>query len=318
METQDFKHGFRVVGALSAPRKLVTWRKAFAAHCAGELDTGEAYLSAWCYPQDLLAHMKNVGGVAGYTGPCWADWVPLDIDGAGEDPVADALSRTCSLLTWVHSKGAHLNKLSCWFSGCKGFHVLLPNIGLALAPEPDFRQTARAFVARIGQESGCNPDLSIYDAVRLFRSPNSRHPKTGLYKVAFRADELLGMSTEAVRGMAVEPRPGDVPEPGSWCDWSIGGLWADAEKETASTTPVDPATRIDLNRLTLEFIGSGAPNGEREHRCFSAAANLAEFGADERLAKALLLKAAVDSGLSPSEAQRAIQCGVRHVKGGAS
>ncbi len=315
----DFPYGFRVAGGPHEPRRLVTWRKAWAAHCAGELDTGEAYLSAWTYGDELLAHMKASGGVAGYSGPCWADWVPMDLDGTGPDAVADALGRTCSLLAWLEGQGANLAALSCWFSGGKGFHVLLPNRGLATAPGPGFRQAARAFVSRIGQASGCVPDLAIYDAVRIFRAPNTRHAKSGLYKIPLRADELLGMSADAVRRLAVEPRPGDVPEPGAWCDWQIGGLWGQAENEanTARAAPVDAAARVDLNRATLEFIRGGAANGERERRCFMAAANLAELGADERLAAALLMPSALDSGLAPGEARRAIAGGVKRGKGGA-
>ncbi|NLF59369.1 MAG: hypothetical protein GX580_17220 [Candidatus Hydrogenedens sp.] len=319
MDAQQFTFGFRVAGGPHEPRRLVTWRKAWAAHCAGDVDTGEAYLSAWTYGPELVAHMKATGGVAGYSGPCWADWIPIDIDGAGVDPVADALGRTCALLAWIESKGARLDALSCWFSGGKGFHVLLPNVGLAPEPGPDFRVAARAFVESMGRESGCGPDTAIYDAVRIFRAPNTRHPKSGLYKVSITADELLRISADGVRRLASEPRPGDVPEPGAWCDWALGGLWGTAHNEAkARAVSVDPASRVDLNRATLDFIRSGAVNGERTKRLFQAAANLGEFGADERLAAALLMTAALDSGFSPTETRRVIAGGVAHGRRAAS
>ncbi len=320
MNTDAFPYGFRVAGGPHEPRRLVTWRKAWAAHCAGDAAPGEAYLSAWCYGPDLLAHLKQTGGVAGYAGPCWADWIPLDLDGAGADPVADALGRTCALLVWLESQGARLDALSCWFSGGKGFHVLLPNTGLATGPGPNFRAAARAFVDRIGRESGSAPDLAIYDAVRILRAPNTRHPKTGLFKVPIPADDLMRISADGVRRLAAEPRPGDVPEPGLWCDWTLGGLWGtvEAAADTARTAaPADPGARVDLNRATLDFIREGAPPGEREQRLFQAAANLGEFGADERLAAALLLPAALDCGLAPGEARRAVACGLARGKGAA-
>ena len=46
MDKHAFSYGFRVAGPPHTPRRLVTWRKAWAAHCAGDTDTGEAYLSA--------------------------------------------------------------------------------------------------------------------------------------------------------------------------------------------------------------------------------------------------------------------------------
>jgi hypothetical protein len=160
--------------------------------------------------------------------------------------------------------------------------------------------------------------LAIYDAVRIFRAPNTRHAKTGLYKIPIPADELLHISADAVRRLAAEPRPGDVPEPGTWCDWEVSGWWTRAQgaaAQEAARKPVDNADRVDLNRATLDFITGGAVNGERERRCFMAAANLAEFGADERLAAALLMGAALDAGLAPLEAKRAIAGGVKHGKG---
>jgi hypothetical protein len=45
---------------------------------------------------------------------------------------------------------------------------------------------------------------------------------------------------------------------------------------------------------------------------FSAAANLAELGCSFDLASALLSEAALDSGLSPSEVRRQIECGLNH------
>jgi len=43
---------------------------------------------------------------------------------------------------------------------------------------------------------------------------------------------------------------------------------------------------------------------------FSAAANLAEFGCPVALAHALLTEIALDSGLSPSDVRRQIDCGL--------
>ena len=67
-----------------------------------------------------------------------------------------------------------------------------------------------------------------------------------------------------------------------------------------------------LNRDTLEFIRAGADDGERHTRLFRAAANLKEFNAPPKLVHALLTEAALDSGLSPSEVRRQIDCGIAH------
>jgi len=321
MNANPFTYGFRVAGGPQEKRKLITWAKAFAAHCVGDVSTGEAYLSAWTYGLELVGYLAKHESTAGYTGPCFADLLPLDIDGKGVDPLPDAVERTAKLLAWLECQGADLSNLSCWFSGKKGFHVLLPVTGLAGAePGHDFHKIVRAFVARIGQESGANPDLAIYDKLRLFRAPNTRHPATGLFKVSIRAEELLRISADGVRAFAASPRPCEAPEPEAWCDWNLGGhggYWGKGLQE-ASAIAVEarqPATeRTALNRATLDFIRCGAPNGEREVRLFQAAANLAEFGSDERLTRALLLETALDSGLSPNEAAHAITRGISHAR----
>jgi hypothetical protein len=69
-----------------------------------------------------------------------------------------------------------------------------------------------------------------------------------------------------------------------------------------------------LNRSTLAFIRDGAAEGDRHRRLFSAAANLAEFGCPPDLAAELLTEAALDSGLSPAEVRRQIECGLTHTQ----
>ena len=67
-----------------------------------------------------------------------------------------------------------------------------------------------------------------------------------------------------------------------------------------------------LNRATLDFIRDGATAGDRHRLLISAAANLAELGCSLALAETLLSDAALDSGLSPSDVRRQIECGVNH------
>ena len=58
--------------------------------------------------------------------------------------------------------------------------------------------------------------------------------------------------------------------------------------------------------------GTTAEPVDRHRLLFSAAANLAEFGCSTELAFALLGEAGLDSGLSPSDVRRQIECGLQH------
>ncbi len=67
------------------------------------------------------------------------------------------------------------------------------------------------------------------------------------------------------------------------------------------------------NGFTFGFRIVGDCHNER--RLFSAAANLADFSCGFELAWALLSESALDSGLSPSEVRRQIECGLKHQRG---
>ena len=110
------------------------------------------------------------------------------------------------------------------------------------------------------------------------------------------------------------------PYSDTWCSWELQGVWnraADYVARKAASIPAQASERESLNRATMEFIRDGAANGERHNRLFQAAANLGEFGASEKLAAALLVEAARDSGMPMKEIADTIAAGVRHGRGAA-
>src|SRR5262249_5630631 len=99
-------------------------------------------------------------------------------------------------------------------------------------------------------------------------------------------------------------------------DWqaALQAVEREAEGEARRRAAVaDGAPR--LNRATLDFIRDGADQGDRHRLLFSAAANLAEFRCPPALAHALLVEAALDSGLPPADVRRQIECGLQHAAG---
>lgn len=50
-------------------------------------------------------------------------------------------------------------------------------------------------------------DLSIKDRVRLLRLPNTRHEKSGLYKVVLNREELSSFTRRQIEALAQAPRP---------------------------------------------------------------------------------------------------------------
>lgn len=149
--------------------------------------------------------------------------------------------------------------------------------------------------------------------MRLFRAPNSRHPKTDLHKRRFTFDEINGLSLARILELAKNPESFDMPTMSRTSDQAAADWKAAGERvagEAASRTARRSADFATLNRSTLDFIRDGANQGDRHRLLYSAAGNLAEFGCSPALAHALLTEPALDSGLSPSDVRRQIDCGL--------
>ena len=139
-------------------------------------------------------------------------------------------------------------------------------------------------------------DDGVYDRVRAFRAPNSRHPKTGLHKRRLEFGELLYVTTPAIIERTAEPEPFDLPDAppateAAKADWQRA---VEAVRQHATAVRQRRAdSAATLNRQTIEFIRDGATVGDRHRLLFSAAANLAEFGCPSALAHSLLNRSGI-------------------------
>jgi hypothetical protein len=327
-------YGFRIVGPCTGERKLIDWHRAFAAYCAADVPGGvgrEAYLSAFTFGTDFRDHLHRTGSTKGYDGPCGALWVWWDIDRADDaGGVEAALGDSRALCVQIADRfGVADESLLAFYSGSKGFHVGLPLAGFAPAPGLLFHRTARRFAEQVADASGVVIDAAVYDRVRAFRAPNSKHPKSGRYKRRLTVNELLHFSASRIAELAAEPGPFDLDDIASaTCGPQLAAAWREAADEAQREAEsqahrraavVSDAVGARVNRATLEFIRDGAATGDRHRLLFSAAANLGECGAPLPLCRELLTEAALDSGLPPADVARQIRCGHEHAgKGGAS
>lgn len=317
MNAIDFRYGFRVLGPLIGERRLVDTNAAFAgyADCDERAEVErESYLSAFTFGPDFRDHLRENGTSKGFTGPCWARWIWFDID--REEDLDGAKEAARRLATALAVRFGVEGELLIFFSGSKGFHLGIPTALWVPSPSPDFHRAARRFAENAAALQGVEIDRGVYDRVRAFRAPNSRHAKTGLHKRRLAFDSLMQLSTAGILELAARPEPFEIPDVRR-LSGEAAADWADAEDQIASERAAmfqgrgSGADATRLNRRTLDFIRDGATNGERARRLFSAAANLAEFSCPPALAHALLTEAALDSGLPPGEARRQIDCGLQ-------
>jgi hypothetical protein len=262
-------YGFRVVGGRTARRRAVDHRLAFRAHCSCDpaaQPEREAYLSHFIFPADFTAYLERQGSEAGYDGPCAADWLFWDIDRA-DDPeraIGDAKRLVGTILDRYRELGDD-DPLIFW-SGGKGLHVGVPTALWLPAPSIHFHETAKRFALAHAERAGVTVDALVYSKTRLFRAPNSRHPKTGLFKRRLMLDELMHLSAGRIIELAREPEPFGVPTVGTISPTAVRD-WRDAagavEQRTAERTAAYRDGTGRLPKTTLTFIREGAADGER-------------------------------------------------------
>ena len=321
--------GFRIVGPCTGERRLVCWPTALVAYASLDkrIDVSdEAYLSAFTFGEDFRRHLDATGSTKSFDGVCGAEFVWFDIDREDkhtkqvdlEGARRDA-ARLCLFICERYSIDD--DSLLVFFSGSKGFHIGLPTDLWQPTTSLLFNAVARRLAEGLAGAVQVVIDSGVFDKVRAFRAPNSRHPKTGLHKRWLSLDELMKLSVERIQELAREPLAFDVPTVSTRSDVAAGD-WQETVKRVEHETEAvrdrraDPNRVSRLNRGTLDFIRDGAGRGDRHRLLFSAAANLAEFGCPVELAHELLTEAALDSGLSPSETRRQIDCGLNHSRKG--
>jgi replicative DNA helicase len=323
MSAATFQYAYRIIGPVTGDRRLVDAAAAFIGYAGcderARVDS-EAYLSAFQFGPDFPEYLRANGTTKGFNGLCGARFLWWDIDA---DDNLEAARRDAAKLALACCERFALSesKLLAFFSGSKGFHVGVPTGQWEPSPSADFHQIARRFCETVAEGAGVTIDAGVYDKVRAFRAPNSRHAKTGLHKRALTVEQLMHLSADAIRKLAERPEPFDIPAAvPTDGDWNAAALWNTAAEQVRKQAEAAGQHRASvaagegvptLNRLTLEFIRAGAGTGDRHRLLYSAARNLAEFGCTPTLAAALLHESALDSGLSPSDVKRQMECGLK-------
>jgi hypothetical protein len=215
---------------------------------------------------------KNANGnptVAGFDGPTWADNLHLDYDNEA-DP-GQALIWLRQGLDWFEAHGVELRALRIYFSGYKGFGVEVPHTLFGgFEPAVDFHKRLGRAAKRI---LGTTPyDRSVYDKIRLWRLVNSRHSKSGLYKIRLTVAEARTRTIDEIRALATSPRDTDgVPDlaPIPDDEWSpvddLVVIWeatvSPDDDEGGVAAERRPPTNEARDRLTVSAIATGWPQG---------------------------------------------------------
>ena len=184
-------------------------------HWIKQYEAFECFTTYFFYTDEILAYMmahseQGHPSISGYHGKVWATFLPMDIDAKDPAKALDTvrlMARTLVEKWKIPEKGVHF-----YFSGAKGFHVLLDvRLFGQTAPSHHLHQifaTLREdLMFAFPPFDHTQMDLTIKDPVRLLRLPNTVNGKTGLYKIPLRYEEILSSSMEEIKNRAKSPQP---------------------------------------------------------------------------------------------------------------
>ena len=170
----------------------------------------DCYCTYYLFDDALPEYMARDGGsVAGYDGPCYAHYLPFDIDSPDLDE-AQATARDIADYA-IDRMGVSEEGLAIYFSGSKGFHLAVASAAFGgVDPGVDLPNVFRYLREGIVEDSKPSRpetvDFAISDRLRLLRLPNTRHSKSGLYKVPLSLRELEESEPDELRHLASKPR----------------------------------------------------------------------------------------------------------------
>ena len=163
----------------------------------------DAYHSIYTHTSDYKTYKSPSGSKEGYDGEIDIKYLYFDIDNS--DP--NIAQRHASLLyDRLVGLGVNPKCIRIYFSGCKGYHVIAPVIEIELI-QNNF--TLHKVIKSVCESIAANIssfDSRIYDKTRIFRTPNSAHGKTNLYKICLSEHELKHLHGDDLRRLSKQQR----------------------------------------------------------------------------------------------------------------
>jgi hypothetical protein len=136
-------------------------------------------------------------------------WAPLyfDVDAEGDLEKALALARAL-VAFFTGALALPPEAVRVWFSGSKGFHILVSPTALGIKPSPSLTSDMKAValgLCRSLRDHGA-PDLetdaAVYSLPRMLRAADQINPKSGLFKVELWHEELHHRSADEIVALA--------------------------------------------------------------------------------------------------------------------
>lgn len=228
-------------------------------------------------------------------------YLDFDIDEFTESNWNKLVKEVKYVINYIElSMGIPPEELYLYFSGSKGFHLIISHKSIGIEPSKtlnyDFKYFAKglAYISHGKNRAAAKEttlDLKIYDKKRLFRLPGSINSKSGLYKVPVNIEQLYQYGLKQMLKWASEPRKRTVPINPIFRAISKEGYNAivAAGLEYENRTSVMPkkesrkpelkeGEHLELLPCSKKLLETGALKGTRNQSCFALSNSLFQCG----------------------------------------
>lgn len=214
-----------------------------------------------------------------------------------------------------------------YFSGKKGFHLLLDAKLFNLAPRQDLNIIYKEIAKELSMITA-KPvvDLKIYDRKRLLRLSNSINGKTKLYKVPISYEDIERFSLSEIKEYAKEKRyiEYETVHASLIAEKKINNIIEKLEKKKQpkkkkSITPVKDISKIKFAPCILKIYNEGASEGARNMTTIILASSMFQKGLEYDLVYQIMYKWNEEKNnpsLSESELKTTIDSAYQQINNG--
>ena len=252
----------------------------------------ECYQSVFLFGEEFKTYTDENKSVSAYQGKIYCDWIPIDIDNENLDV---AKQHTLKVLEHLFKQyGVKPAQLKYYFSGSKGFHIMLPSSLIALTPTENLHTQIKNFIEKLIKGLDVSVDLKVYDKTRIFRIPNTQNIKSGLYKIPLTFDLLLTATVDTIKEMARIPL--NLMFETSWKQNINTKLLALCNESTSTTLPQNVA-QVDstqsepkkYTKLCIHKMLAGVDKGNRDSTALRLAVHFRKQGVTKDVTYQMLL-----------------------------
>lgn len=200
----------------------------------------------------------------------------------------ETASQVSTFLMWLYTK-AHVaeDAVGVYFSGKKGFHVVLP-VGLFSPEEGDLLHVTPASLKQFVMYlcgSFSSVDMSVYDSRRLFRIEGAPHPDTGIRKKKITIGGVEVLGSPVVDGGSMQTVVESLKDAGDYGNIHQSVPLTELFLSALAVSSHETRSRYSSSIVPLPSLFEKVSEGDRHNRLVLISSILAKQGADLELSQ---------------------------------